>query len=153
MSLILAAVEEINEIQKLHLTKKIFKYFKKLDGLRFALWGLSFKPKTDDIREAPALKIINELLNKGSKIIAYDPEATKNVKSKIGDKIDYANNKYDALKDVDALIIATEWPEFLTPDFKKIEGLMKNKLIFDGRNLYNVEDIASLGFEYYSIGR
>ena len=150
---ILAAVEEINEIQKLHLTKKIFKYFIKLDGLRFALWGLSFKPKTDDIREAPALKIINELLNKGSKIIAYDPEATKNVKSKIGDKIDYAENKYDALKDVDALIIATEWPEFLTPDFKKIEGLMKNKLIFDGRNLYNVEDIASLGFEYYSIGR
>ena len=142
---ILAAVEEINEIQKLHLTKKIFKYFKKLDGLRFALWGLSFKPKTDDIREAPALKIINELLIKGSKIIAYDPEATKNVKSKIGDKIDYAENKYDALKDVDALIIATEWPEFLTPDFKKIEGLMKNKLIFDGRNLYNVEDIASLG--------
>ena len=93
------------------------------------------------------------MLNKGSKIIAYDPEATKNVKSKIGDKIDYAENKYDALKDVDALIIATEWPEFLTPDFKKIEGLMKNKLIFDGRNLYNVEDIASLGFEYYSIGR
>ena len=150
---ILNAVEEVNEIQKIHLIKKIIKNFKKIEGLKFALWGLSFKPKTDDIREAPALKIIDELTNHKAKIKAYDPEATENVKNKIDNKIHYAENKYDALKEVDALIIATEWPEFLTPDFEKMGSLMKNKLIFDGRNLYNVDEVQSFGFKYFSIGR
>jgi UDPglucose 6-dehydrogenase len=151
---ILEAVMEVNENQKVHLLPKIKKYFKNnLKGKKFALWGLAFKPNTDDIREAPALKIINELLAAGASVSAYDPEAMANVKREIGDKITYADNQYDALKDADALIIATEWSEFRTPDFSKIKSLLKNDVIFDGRNLFELYQMEECGFHYESVGR
>lgn len=151
---ILNAVMEVNDKQKLHLLPKIKKYFKNnLKGKRFALWGLAFKPNTDDIREAPALYMIDALLKEGAKIIAFDPEAMNNVSQAIGDKIEYAESQYAALKDADALIIATEWNEFRTPDFLKIVSNLKNKVIFDGRNLFDVATIRELGFHYESIGR
>ncbi|HEX5652870.1 MAG TPA: UDP-glucose/GDP-mannose dehydrogenase family protein, partial [Chitinophagaceae bacterium] len=132
---ILNAVMKVNEEQKLYLLPGIKKYFNgNLKGKRFALWGLAFKPNTDDIRAAPALDIIEALTREGASVSAFDPEATKNVKSFLGDKIEYAVSQYEALKDADALIIATEWNEFRTPDFSKISGLLKNKAIFDGRN-------------------
>ncbi len=136
---ILEAVMMVNENQKVHLLPKIKKYFKNnLKGKKFALWGLAFKPNTDDIREAPALKIIKELLAAGASVAAYDPEAMANVKKELGDTISFADNQYDALKDADALIIATEWSEFRTPDFAKIKSLLKNDVIFDGRNLFEL---------------
>ncbi len=151
---ILKAVEEVNEAQKLHLIPKIKSYFNNnLKGKHFALWGLAFKPNTDDIREAPALYVIDALVNEGATITAYDPEAMKNVNSVIGNKIAYADNQYDALKNADALIIATEWSEFRTPDFESINNLLKNKIIFDGRNLYDVQQIRDMGYHYESIGR
>ena len=151
---ILNAVMTVNEAQKLHLLPGIKKYFgNSLKGKRFALWGLSFKPGTDDIREAPALYIIDALLNEGAIVAAFDPEAIKNVKDRLGDKITYAENQYDALKEVDALIIATEWNEFRTPDFAKIAARLKNKTIFDGRNLFDLEAMRNLGFHYESVGR
>ena len=132
----------------------IKKYFNNnLKGKRFALWGLAFKPNTDDIREAPALYMIDALTNEGATICAFDPEAMKNVKNVVGDKIDYADNQYDTLKDADALIIATEWNEFRTPDFSKIAQSLKNKAIFDGRNLFDLAAIKQLGFHYESVGR
>lgn len=151
---ILNAVMKVNEDQKLHLIPGIKKYFKgDLKGKRFALWGLAFKPNTDDIREAPALYMIDALTKEGATVCAFDPEGMKNVKSTIGDKIDYAENQYDALENADALIIATEWNEFRTPDFSKIEGSLKNKAIFDGRNLFDLATIKDLGFHYESVGR
>jgi UDPglucose 6-dehydrogenase len=151
---ILDAVMQVNEIQKLHLVPRIKKYFNNdLNGKRFALWGLAFKPNTDDIREAPALVIINALLKEGAEINAFDPEAMKNVKKIIGDKIQYAESQYGALKDADALIIATEWSEFRTPDFDKMTSLLKNKAIFDGRNLFELSQMKEKGFFYESIGR
>jgi UDPglucose 6-dehydrogenase len=117
------------------------------------LWGLAFKPETDDIREAPALYIIDALLDLGADIIAYDPEAINNVKGLIGDKIKFAENSYDALKDVDALLIATEWSAFRNPDFDKMQQLMKSQIIFDGRNLYDLETMNSKAFFYQSVGR
>lgn len=151
---ILNAVMDVNEKQRLHLLPKIKKYFNgDLKGKKIALWGLAFKPNTDDIREAPALYIIDELLNEGATVAAFDPEAISNVKQLIGDKIEYADNQYDCLKDADALIIATEWNEFRTPDFLKISKLLKNKVIFDGRNLFEVNTLSELGFHYESIGR
>lgn len=151
---ILNAVMKVNEDQKLHLMPGIKKYFNNnLKGKRFALWGLAFKPNTDDIREAPALYMIDALTNEGATICAFDPEAMKNVKSVVGDKIDYADNQYDTLKDADALIIATEWNEFRTPDFSKIAQSLKNKAIFDGRNLFDLAAIKELGFHYESVGR
>ena len=151
---ILNAVMKVNEDQKLHLMPGIKKYFNNnLKGKRFALWGLAFKPNTDDIREAPALYMIDALTNEGATICAFDPEAMKNVKSVVGDKIDYADNQYDTLKDADALIIATEWNEFRTPDFSKIAQSLKNKAIFDGRNLFDLAAIKQLGFHYESVGR
>ncbi|MBC8035202.1 MAG: UDP-glucose/GDP-mannose dehydrogenase family protein [Chitinophagaceae bacterium] len=151
---ILNAVMEVNERQKLHLIPKIEQYFKgNLSGKHFALWGLAFKPNTDDIREAPALYIIDALVNAGAKVTAFDPEAMQNVKNLIGDKISYAESQYDALKGADALIIATEWNEFRTPDFLKIVSNLKNKVIFDGRNLFDTMAIKELGFYYESIGR
>ncbi|MBC6490198.1 UDP-glucose dehydrogenase family protein [Flavihumibacter stibioxidans] len=151
---ILNAVMDVNEKQKLHLLPKVRRYFKDdLKGKHFALWGLAFKPNTDDIREAPALYIIEELLAAGATVTAFDPEAMKNVRQAIGDRINYAENQYDALKGADALIIATEWNEFRTPDFLKIVTSLKNKAIFDGRNLFDVAAIAELGFHYESIGR
>lgn len=151
---ILEAVMEVNENQKIHLLPKIKTFFKNdLKGKKIALWGLAFKPNTDDIREAPALKIIEELTNDGASVIAYDPEAMTNVKKQIGDKISYAANQYDALEDADALVIATEWSEFRTPDFNKIKSLLKNHVIFDGRNLFELSQMKELGFHYESVGR
>ncbi len=151
---ILNAVMEVNEKQKLHLIPKIKAYFdNNLQGKHFALWGLAFKPNTDDIREAPALYMIEALLAAGATITAFDPEAMKNVKQLIGDKISFSENQYDALKGADALIIATEWNEFRTPDFLKIVTSLKTKTIFDGRNLFDTAAIAELGFHYESIGR
>jgi len=151
---ILDAVMDVNERQKVHLVSKVKKYFDDdLQGKHFTLWGLAFKPNTDDIREAPALYIIEELLKAGATVAAYDPEAMENVKSLFGDKIVYAENQYDALKGADALIIATEWNEFRTPDFLKIVSNMKKKAVFDGRNLFDTTAIRELGFYYESIGR
>lgn len=151
---ILNAVMAVNEKQKLHLLPGIKKYFgNDLKGKHFALWGLSFKPGTDDIREAPALYIIDALLGEGATLAAFDPEAMKNVKEQLGDKIVYAESQYEALKDADALIIATEWNEFRTPDFAKIAARLKNKAIFDGRNLFDLEAMRNLGFHYESVGR
>lgn len=151
---ILKAVEEVNEAQKLHLIPKIKKYFNgNLTGKHFALWGLAFKPNTDDIREAPALYLIDALTAAGATVTAYDPEAMTNVKNTIGDKIKYADSQYGALKNADALVIATEWSEFRTPDFEVIDSLLKGKVIFDGRNLFEVKYITDLGYHYESIGR
>ena len=151
---ILKAVEEVNEAQKLHLIPKIEKYFKgDLKGKHFALWGLAFKPNTDDIREAPALYVIDALVAAGATVTAYDPEAMPNVKNTIGDKIKYADSQYGALKNADALVIATEWSEFRTPDFEVIDSLLKGKVIFDGRNLFEVKYITDMGYHYESIGR
>lgn len=151
---ILDAVMRINEEQKTIIVPKIKEYFKNnLKGKRIALWGLAFKPDTDDIREAPALYIINELLNEGADIIAYDPEAMENVKEKYGNKISFANDRDEAIKNADALVIATEWQLFRTPDFDKLAANMNQKVIFDGRNLYDVKEMKDLGFYYASIGR
>lgn len=151
---ILDAVMKVNENQRLYLIDGIRKYFKAdIKGKRFALWGLAFKPNTDDIREAPALYMINALINEGAVICAYDPEAMKNVQEEIGNKIEYAENQYAALKGADALIIATEWNEFRTPDFSKIASSLKNKAIFDGRNLFDLAAMKQLGFYYQSVGR
>ena len=140
--------------QKLHLVEKIKSYYNgDLQGKQIALWGLAFKPNTDDIREAPALSIIEALTAMGATITAYDPEAMPNVRAQIGDKINYAANQYEALKDAVALIIATEWSEFRTPDFECMEKEIKHKIIFDGRNLFNVYKMRELGYHYESIGR
>jgi UDPglucose 6-dehydrogenase len=151
---ILKAVEKVNANQKVHLVKKIKEHYKgDLKGKRFALWGLAFKPNTDDIREAPALAIINALLKEGATISAYDPEAMPNVKSQLGVCIDYASSQYSALEGADALLISTEWSEFRAPDFERIEKLLHSKLIFDGRNLFEVAKMKQLGYQYISIGR
>ena len=151
---ILEAVMDVNENQKVHLLPKIKSYFKNnLKGKKIALWGLAFKPNTDDIREAPALRIIEELISNGATITAYDPEAMPNVKREIGDKVIYAENQYDALKDADGLVIATEWSEFRTPDFNKIKSLLKHPVIFDGRNLFELNQMKEAGFHYESVGR
>jgi UDPglucose 6-dehydrogenase len=151
---ILNAVMDVNEKQKLHLIPKISNFFNgDLKGRHFALWGLAFKPNTDDIREAPALYIIESLLAQGATVTAFDPEAMPNVKQLVGESIAFAENQYEALEGADALIIATEWNEFRTPDFLKIVRAMKRKAIFDGRNLFDVKSISELGFHYESIGR
>jgi UDPglucose 6-dehydrogenase len=151
---ILKSVEEVNTAQKLHLVEKITRYFQHdLKGKKLAVWGLAFKPNTDDIREAPALEMINGLLEKGATITAFDPEAMNNVKQVLGDKIGYAESQYDALDEAEALIIATEWSEFRTPDFEAIETRMKHKAIFDGRNLFDVKQMADMGYHYESVGR
>jgi UDPglucose 6-dehydrogenase len=151
---ILDAVMDVNERQKLHLVPKIRRFFNgDLKGRHFALWGLAFKPNTDDIREAPALYMIETLLDEGATVTAFDPEAMGNVKALLGDRIQFASNPYDALMDADALIIATEWNEFRTPDFSRMAGMVKSKAIFDGRNLFDVQAVKQLGFHYESIGR
>ncbi|MEY2701777.1 MAG: hypothetical protein RLY43_410 [Bacteroidota bacterium] len=152
---ILRAVEKVNAKQKLHLITKIKEQFNNdLQGKKLALWGLAFKPNTDDIRDAPALVIIDELIKIGASVTAYDPEAIPNVKSLIGDKIQYAINQYQALENADALIIATEWSEFRSPDFELVKKYLgSNKLIFDGRNLFDVQMMKKLGFRYISVGR
>jgi len=151
---ILNAVMSINENQKTILFPHIERYFKQnLSGKKIALWGLAFKPDTDDIREAPALYMIDKLLQAGAKIAAFDPEAMKNVKNILGDRIVYGENEYDVLKGADALLICTEWGIFRNPDFDRLRELLINPVIFDGRNLFEVEKMADLGFFYKSIGR
>ena len=151
---ILKAVMDVNERQKTYLLPRIKEYFNNdLKNKKITLWGLAFKPNTDDIREAPALAIIDELLREGASVSAFDPEAMPNVKKKLGDRITFTSTQYDAIKDCDALIIATEWNEFRTPDFDRMFALMKHKVIFDGRNVYEPGRMKDLGFHYESIGR
>ncbi|WP_432714096.1 UDP-glucose dehydrogenase family protein [Pedobacter sp.] len=151
---ILKAVMEVNERQKIILVDKVLKYYKDdIKGKHFALWGLAFKPETDDIREAPALYIIDYLIKHGATVTAFDPEGMSNVKKIVGDKIKYAENQYEALANADALLIATEWSVFRNPDFERMEAAMANKVIFDGRNLYDLQKMIDLGYYYNSIGR
>ena len=151
---ILDAVMKVNEEQKTVLIPKIKNYFRgDLKAKKIAIWGLAFKPDTDDIREAPALYIIDELLNLGAEIVAYDPEAIENVKGIVGDKISYSNDEYSALENADALVICTEWGIFRNPDFDKITSLLKDRVIFDGRNLFDLNEMNERGFYYSSIGR
>ena len=151
---ILDSVMETNEKQKLRLVEKMMDFYgNDVAGKTFAMWGLAFKPDTDDIREAPALYMIDALTNAGAKVVAYDPEAMNNVKGVIGDKIEYVENMYAATKDADALIIATEWGAFRNPDFEKISAGLVEKVIFDGRNLYELDRMRELGYHYESIGR
>ena len=151
---LLEAVMDVNEKQKTIILPKVKDYFKgNLKGKKIAIWGLAFKPDTDDIREAPALYIIDELLKEGASVSAYDPEAMHNVRNLLGDKITYALDEYDALRDADALLIATEWSLFRTPDFEKVSSLLKNKVIFDGRNLYGIDQMKEQGYFYSSVGR
>jgi UDPglucose 6-dehydrogenase len=151
---ILESVMHINEVQKTVLFDPLFDYFKgNLDGVKIALWGLAFKPETDDIREAPALYMIEKLTDAGAQVVAYDPEAMENVKNRIGDRIAYADRAMDALDGADALLICTEWQVFRNPDFNEVKDRLNNPVIFDGRNLYDLDRMASLGFYYKSIGR
>ena len=151
---ILDSVIEVNEKQKTILFPKMEQHFDgSLKGKKIALWGLAFKPNTDDIREAPALYMIEKLLQAGASITAFDPEAMDNVKAKLGDSIAYASSMMDAAQQADALLICTEWHSFRNPDFEKLKRALKGNVIFDGRNIYNPKEMESLGFSYYSIGR
>lgn len=151
---ILNAVEEVNASQKTIIVPKIKNYFGgNLKGKKIALWGLAFKPDTDDIREAPARYIIDQLTEAGAQIAAYDPEAMENIKAIYGNKISFGENAYEVLENADALLIATEWGVFRNPDFEKVSSLLKEKVIFDGRNLYELEKMTELGYRYFSIGR
>lgn len=151
---ILSAVLKVNQEQKTILLPKIKNFFRgDLSGKKIAVWGLSFKPDTDDIREAPALFMIEALLDAGANISAYDPEALPNVKNSLGAKIDYANDEYSALSGADALLICTEWGIFRNPDFTRMKSLMKDAVLFDGRNLFDITEMNDKGFYYCSIGR
>lgn len=151
---ILNAVMDVNDIQRTILVEKVKQYHKgDLKGKKFAIWGLAFKPETDDIREAPALYIIEELLREGAILSVFDPEAMENVKGVIGDRIAYSNSQYDILEGADALLILTEWSVFRTPDFDQLEAKLKAKVIFDGRNLYDIQKMIDCGYYYNSIGR
>lgn len=151
---ILDAVMSVNEDQKTILFEPLKDYFKgNLKGVKIALWGLAFKPDTDDIREAPALYMIEKLLSEGAEVVAFDPEAMENVERLLGHRITFANDRYDALDGADALLICTEWAVFRTPDFQQIADRLNNKAIFDGRNLYDLTKMKQLGFHYKSIGR
>jgi UDPglucose 6-dehydrogenase len=151
---LLKAVMDVNEKQKTVLVEKLLKYYKgDIKGKHFALWGLAFKPETDDIREAPALYIIDELLKQGATVSAFDPEAMANVKTLLGDSISFTENQYDALINADALLIATEWSVFRNPNFEKMDSLLANKVVFDGRNLFDLQKMIDLGYYYNSVGR
>lgn len=151
---VIKAVEKANEIQKNVIFNKIDSFFRgDLNKRTFAIWGLSFKPKTDDIRESSSLHLIDRLLKAGAGVRAYDPAAMEETRKRIGDSIYYASDPYDALKDADSLILMTEWSEFHLPDFKRVANLLTHKVIFDGRNIYNPEELRSIGFEYFGIGR
>jgi UDPglucose 6-dehydrogenase len=150
---ILHAVEEVNRRQKMRLFTKMQAHFGNLKGKTFAIWGLAFKPKTDDMREAPAIPLIQSLLESGAKVQAYDPEAMKVARGIFGSRIGYATKAYDALKGAEALTIVTEWNEFRRPDFARMRKLMRAPVIFDGRNLFTPDQMKTNGFTYYSIGR
>lgn len=150
---ILNAVESVNENQKSVLFNKITQHFgENLTGKTFALWGLSFKPKTDDMREAPSLVIIEKILKAGGKVRAYDPVSMHEAHKFVGDSIQYAENDYDALANADALLLITEWNEFRNPDFAKVASMLKNNVIFDGRNIFDGNELRKIGFHYYGIG-
>lgn len=150
---ILDSVMDINESQKIALIPKMKEHYGDLKGKHFAMWGLAFKPDTDDIREAPALYMIDELTKAGATVTAYDPEAMENVKGRVGDKINYAKDAYAALENADALVICTEWSAFRNPDMDTVSAKLKENVIFDGRNLYDLDTMSDLGFTYVSIGR
>ncbi len=150
---ILKAVEGVNTRQKLRLLAKMKQHFGSLEGKKIAVWGLSFKPRTDDMREAPSVPLINGLLDAGASVIAYDPEAMKVARGIFGNRIHFADKSYAALNGADALVIVTEWNEFREPDFTRIRKQMRSPVIFDGRNIYNPDHIRGLGFTYYSMGR
>ncbi|HCE56803.1 MAG TPA: UDP-glucose 6-dehydrogenase [Prolixibacteraceae bacterium] len=151
---ILKAVESVNYRQKTVLFSKIYRHFNgDLKGKKFAMWGLAFKPKTDDMREAPSLVVIDKLLEAGATVVAYDPVAMEEGKRILGDKIEMAKDEYEACIDADAVVLVTEWSEFRSPNFRVLQKLLKNKLIFDGRNIYDPVEMAEQGFSYYAIGR
>ena len=151
---ILKAVESVNYRQKTVLFSKIYRHFNgDLKGKKFAMWGLAFKPKTDDMREAPSLVVIDKLLEAGATVVAYDPVAMEEGKRILGDKIEMAKDEYEACIDADAVVLVTEWSEFRSPNFRVLQKLLKNKLIFDGRNIYDPMEMAEQGFSYYAIGR
>jgi len=151
---ILNSVIEVNDIQKTILLPKIKSYFKNnLSGKHIAVWGLAFKPETDDIREAPSIYMMEELLKNGANLTVFDPEAMPNIKKRFGDTLSYATSMYDALQNADALLICTEWSIFRTPDYQKLKEKLNESVIFDGRNLYNIEDMVAEGITYFSIGR
>jgi UDPglucose 6-dehydrogenase len=151
---VIKAVEEVNNYQKEVIFMKIKQYFKgNIKDRKFGIWGLSFKPNTDDIREAPSLTLIRKLLHEGARIKAYDPAAMTEVRKHLGNKIEYSKDLYEVAIDVDALILATEWPEFRVPNYKVLGKLMKQKIIFDGRNIYEPDELKELGFNYFCIGR
>jgi UDPglucose 6-dehydrogenase len=150
---ILRAVEAVNERQKERLVCKMDQHFTTLNGKTIALWGLAFKPRTDDMREAPAITIINELLDRGASVRAFDPEASPTARRIFDSKITLCDRSYDALNGADALAIVTEWNEFREPDFGKMRQLLKQPVVFDGRNIYSPEHMRALGFTYFSIGR
>jgi UDPglucose 6-dehydrogenase len=150
---VLKSVETVNERQKSVLVNKANRYFNHdMKGKTFAIWGLSFKPQTDDMREAPSLVVIHKLLEAGAKLKVYDPVAMEEAKRVLGDKVEFVDEQYEALIDADALFLITEWPEFKFPNFKVIKKLMNGKVIFDGRNIYDMDDMAKEGLEYYGIG-
>jgi UDPglucose 6-dehydrogenase len=150
---VLKAVEGVNEGQKHRMFNKLKNYFGDISGKHFALWGLSFKPKTDDMREAPSLVLIEQLLRAGATVTAYDPVAMHEAQRMLGDTIKYSDEQYKTLKGADALVIVTEWPEFRSPDFTVISEMLKNQAIFDGRNIYEPEEMKELGYHYECIGR
>ena len=151
---ILKVVDDVNKAQKLILVKKVLQQFDMdIKGKKFAVWGLAFKPNTDDMREAPSIYIIRELVRLGAKVVAYDPAAIENAKFYLKDTLEYSQDQYGMLKDADALLMLTEWNEFRNPDFEKISSLLKNKIIFDGRNIFEVKKMEELGYVYHSIGR
>jgi len=151
---ILKSVVTVNKLQGEHFVNKVLKHYNgNIKGKHFALWGLAFKPNTDDVRDAPAFTVIRELQKNGASVTAYDPEAMATTKAVLGDSIKYAKISYEALEGADALIIVTEWNEFRNPNFEKIRSLIKDPVIFDGRNLYDLDKLKDLNFVYYSIGR
>ena len=150
---ILQAVEDVNDDQKKVIVKKVIQEFgDDLTGRSFAFWGLSFKPETDDMREAPSIVIANELIRRGAKVVAYDPVAIEEAKIVFGNRIEYSDNAYSALQNADALILITEWREFRSPDWSKVESELKNPILFDGRNIFDRSHLKSKGFTYYGIG-
>lgn len=150
---LLETVDAVNDDQKSVIVNKVKSHFGDIKGMTFAVWGLSFKPNTDDMREAPSTIIINKLISEGAKVNAYDPAAVENAKIIIGDMVDYKDDMYSTLENADALLVFTEWNEFRNPDFDKIKAKLNNNVIFDGRNIFDIEKMKKLGFTYFSIGR
>ncbi|MEE4215725.1 MAG: nucleotide sugar dehydrogenase, partial [Bacteroidales bacterium] len=151
---VMKAVDEVNESQKESIFHKLYRHFgENIRGRKIGMWGLSFKPNTDDMREAPALTLINSFLENGAEVCAYDPVAMEEAKRRLGNSITYSEDSYGALVDADALVLVTEWNEFRNPNWTVIEKIMKNKVVFDGRNIYEKEVLQQAGFTYYGIGR